>query len=292
MKRDSQTPPSAPLKGLMFDLDGTLLLSDRSLNGYEILPGAAELLTELAGREFPFVVLTNGSAYPPAEQAAKLRKLGLPVRDECMLTPSSVAADLMVRAGVRRALVLGSSGVGQALRDAGIETVHVGEPGEREVEAVYVGWYPECTMKGIEAACEAIWAGARLYVASDVPFFATKQGRTMGYSYAIVGAIRRVTRATMILTGKPSLNALRFVARRLGLRRNTIGIVGDDPAVEIIMARRGGARPFAVTTGVMAREEWERQTGLRRPDHVLRRLSDLLDYVSPPPSEHRDGGAR
>jgi 4-nitrophenyl phosphatase len=272
----------------MFDLDGTLLLSDRSLHHYEILPDAAELLTELARRAFPFVVLTNGSAYPPAEQAAKLRKLGLPVRDECMLTPSSVAADLMVRAGIRRVLVLGSAGVGQALRDAGIDTVQVGEPGERDVQAVYVGWYPDCTMKGIEAACEAIWAGARLYVASDVPFFATKQGRTMGYSYAIVGAIRRVTRAPMILTGKPSLHALRFVARRLGLRCRDLGIVGDDPSVEIIMARRGGAKAFAVTTGVMGREEWERQTGLRRPERILRGLGDMLGYLPRVPAGIRE----
>lgn len=280
MKRTRQTASLPRLKGLMFDLDGTLLLSDRTLGGYEMLPGAAELLTELARRTFPFVVLTNGSAYPPAEQAAKLRKLGLPVRDECMLTPSSIAADLMVDAGVRRALVLGSSGVGQALRDARIETRQPGEAGEREVQAVYVGWYPDCNMKAIEAACEAIWAGAQLYVASDVPFFATKQGRTMGYSYAIVGAIRRVTRAPMILTGKPSLHALRFVARRLGLRHRDLGIVGDDPSVEIIMARRGGAKSFAVTTGVTARKEWERQTGLRRPDRVLRRLGELLECVA------------
>jgi 4-nitrophenyl phosphatase len=279
VNRNAHTAAPPRLKGLVLDLDGTLLLSDRSLGGYEILPGAAELLTELARRAFPFVVLTNGSAYPPAEHAAKLRSAGLPVRDECMLTPSSVAADLMARGGVRRALVLGSSGVGQALRDARIETLQVGERGERDVQAVYVGWYPECTMKGIEAACHAIWAGARLYVASDVPFFATKEGRTMGYSYAITGAIRRVTRAPMILTGKPSLHALRFAARRLGLRSCDLGIVGDDPSVDIVMARRGGAKAFAVTTGVTTQEEWERQTGLKRPKHVLSRLGDILDSV-------------
>ena len=276
----------------MFDLDGTLLLSGRSLDGYDILPGAAELLTELARRAFPFVVLTNGSAYPPAEHAAKLRHAGLPVRDECMLTPSSVAADLMVRAGVKRALVLGSSGVGQALRDARIETVQAGERAEREVQAVYVGWYPECTMKAIEAACHAIWGGARLYVASDVPFFATKEGRAMGYSHAIAGAIRRVTRAPMILTGKPSLHALRFVARRLGLRRRDLGVVGDDPSVEIIMARRGGATAFGVTTGVTAGEEWESQTGLRRPEKVLRRLDDLLDRLPPVAVRSPEGAMR
>jgi len=288
MSRSARVAAPARVKGLMFDLDGTLLLSDRSLGGYEVLPGAAELLTELTRRSFPFVVLTNGTAYHPAEQAAKLRRAGLPVRDESMLTPSSVAADLMARAGVRRALVLGGSGVGQALRDARIETTHVGERGEREVQAVYVGWYPECTMKCIEAACHAIWAGAQLYVASDVPFFATKEGRSMGYSYAIVGAIRRVTAAPMILTGKPSLHALRFVARRLGMRRRDLGVVGDDPSVEIIMARRGGARAFAVSTGVTSREEWERQSGLRRPELVLRRLGDLLETVFPLRSEARE----
>ena len=82
---------------------------------------------------------------------------------------------------------------------------------------MYVGWHPKCGMPDIESACQAIWAGAKLYVASDVPFFATKQGRTFGYSYAIVGAIRRMTKAPMILTGKPSLHALRFVARKLGV---------------------------------------------------------------------------
>jgi HAD-hyrolase-like len=53
------------------------------------------------------------------------------------------------------------------------------------------------------------------------------------------------------------------------------------------MAQRGGARSFAVTTGVTAREEWELQTGLRRPEHVLRRLGDLLESVPPLSSENQ-----
>ena len=120
----------------MFDLDGTLLLSDRSLGGYEVLPGAVEVLSALKELTIPFVVLTNGSAYPPAEQAARLRGLGLPVADEQMLTPSSVAAELMSRNAVERALVLGSRGVGHALSEAGIETVFTGEPRANDVEAV------------------------------------------------------------------------------------------------------------------------------------------------------------
>jgi HAD superfamily hydrolase (TIGR01450 family) len=271
-------PEALPaLKGFLFDLDGTLLLSDRSLGGYEVLPGAIEVLSALSARAIPFVVLTNGSAYPPAEQAARLRELGLPVADERMLTPSSVAADLMSRNAVKRVLVLGARGVGHALSEAGIATTMTGEPRASEVDAVYVGWHPQCTMKDIEAACQAIWAGAKLYVASDVPFFATKQGRAMGYSYAIVGAIRRLTKAPFILTGKPSLYALRFAARRLGIPVRTLGVIGDDPGVEIIMARRGGATAFGVTTGVTKSEDWARETGNRRPHRVLSEIRDLLE---------------
>jgi 4-nitrophenyl phosphatase len=265
-----------PAKGFMFDLDGTLLLSDRSLGGYELLPGAVEVLTTLRERAIPFVVLTNGSAYAPAEQAARLRKLGLPVEDPQMLTPSSVAADQMVRKGIGRVLVLGSRGVGHALSESGIETVFTGEPQATQAQAVYVGWHPDCGMKDIEAACNAIWAGAKLYVASDVPFFATRHGRAMGYSYAILGAIRRMTKARSILVGKPSLHALRFVAGKLGVKTHEVAVVGDDPGVETIMARRGGAIAFGVTTGTTSLEEWGRQPQLRRPHRVLTGVGDLL----------------
>jgi len=267
------------LAGLMFDVDGTLLLSDRSLGGYELLPGAAETLHELARRNFPFVLLTNGSAYPPAEQAAKLRRLGLPVADERMITPSSVAAELMARNGVGKVLVLGSEGVGHALRDKGIETRTCAHAAPADVDAVYVGWHPDCGMKDIEAACNAIFAGAKLYVASDVPFFATRTGRTIGYSYAIVGAIRRVTHAPMILTGKPSRHAMQFVAQRLGVPVTRVGVVGDDPVVEMSMARRFGAAAFAVTTGMTSATEWRRQPTTRRPHRVLTDLRRILDLV-------------
>jgi 4-nitrophenyl phosphatase len=273
-----------PIRGLMFDVDGTLLLSDRSLGGYELLPGAVEVLTALKARAVPFVLLTNGSAYPPAEQAARLRRIGLPLEDAQMITPSRVTADHMVRKGIQSTLVLGSRGVGHALAEAGIRTTFTGEQGASEVESVYVGWHPDCTMKDIDAACHAIWAGAKLYVASDVPFFATKQGRTIGYSFAILGAIRRLTRAPVTLTGKPSLHALRFVAKQLGVKVREVGVVGDDPIVEMLMARRGGAAGLAVTTGMTTREDWLRQPRMRRPHRVLASLLEVLSYVDAAPA--------
>ncbi|MBU6444659.1 MAG: HAD hydrolase-like protein [Alphaproteobacteria bacterium] len=268
--------PLGPIGGYMFDVDGTLILSNRALGGYQKLPGAAEVLEALNARDIPYVALTNGSAYPPAEQAAKLRGLGLQIADHQMLTPSSVAANMMPRRGVKSALILGTPGVGHCLAEAGIELCFTGDAGAEHVDAVYVGWHPDCGMKDIEAACNAIWNGAALYVASDVPFFATASGRTMGYSHAITAAIRKLTGAPMILTGKPSLHALRFVARRLGVPMKRVAVVGDDPAVEIVMARRGGAAGFAVTTGFNKAADWAAQPAVKRPHRLLEGVGDLL----------------
>jgi ribonucleotide monophosphatase NagD (HAD superfamily) len=56
-----------------------------------------------------------------------------------------------------------------------------------------------------------------------------------------------------------------------------MGVVGDDPIVEAVMARRGGATMFGVTTGVTTLEEWLRQPAMRRPHCVLGDLRELLD---------------
>ncbi len=84
----------------------------------------------------------------------------------------------------------------------------------------------------------------------------------------------------MILTGKPSQHAMRFVAQKLGVPVRAVGVVGDDPMVEIIMARRGGATAFGVTTGMTSADAWKRQPIDRRPHHVLGNLAEVLRSIS------------
>jgi 4-nitrophenyl phosphatase len=269
-------PRPSPIKGYMFDLDGTLVLGDRTGKSYDLLPGAVRTLETLRARKIPFLVLTNGSAYPAAVQAPRLRAAGLPVEDAQLFTPSSVTAGVLAQRKVKRALILGSPGVGHALAAAGIEITFTGEPRCEEVDAVYIGWHPDCGMKDIEAACNAIWGGAKLYVASDVPFFASRHGRMIGYSYAITAAVRRMTKVPATITGKPSQYALAFVATQLGIKKTQVGVVGDDPVVEMQMARRGGATGIGVCTGTTSRPQWVKQPIGRRPHRILNSVGELL----------------
>jgi NagD protein len=59
-----------------------------------------------------------------------------------------------------------------------------------------------------------------------------------------------------------------------------IGVVGDDPLVEIIMARRYGAIAFGVTTGTTSLDDWSHQPAARQPHRVLADLHELLGFVS------------
>lgn len=261
-------------KGVMFDLDGTLILSDRKLDGYRLLPHAVATLDELDKRGIPFVAMTNGSAFPASVQAGKLAALGLPIDAVRLMTPNTVAAKLFVDRGHRRVLVLGAAGVRIALEAEEIDT---GVPGEcGSYDAVYVAWHPDCAMPDIHAACEAVMAGARFYSASDVPFFAARDGNAFGYSCAINGAIARITGQEPEVTGKPSRHALAAVAGRLGCEPSEVLVVGDDPRVETEMARSGGAIGVGVTTGTTSRAEWAAQPPERAAHHVIDSLAELL----------------
>jgi 4-nitrophenyl phosphatase len=263
-------------KGFMFDLDGTLILSDRKLGGYTAIPGAAEALAALDARGIPWIAMTNGSAYAASVQAPRLRSVGLPVADERLFTPNSVAGKAMVERRYERVLVLGTQGVVDALTEMGVPCVLPEDEGAHDTDAVYVAWHPECSMPHIHLACERVLDGAAFLTASDVPFFATKDGRSFGYSCAINGAVARVTGREPEPCGKPSALALRLVAEQLGVAGADVGVVGDDAIAEMQMARAGGAIGIAVASGSTSRAQWAAQPAEREPHLVIDSVHDLL----------------
>ncbi len=234
-------------------------------------------LNELKALGVPFLALTNGSAYPAAHQAPRLRALGLPIEDSELFTPNSVASHVFRERGIQKVMVLGTNGVVQALQEDGIVTCFAEDAGSEDADAVYVAWHPDCTMVHIHAAAEAVLNGAKFFTASDVPFFATQSGRSFGYSCAIAGAIVRVTGVEPQVTGKPSLHAMQFVAAKLGIAMPQVLVVGDDPRVETEMARIGGAIGVGVTTGTTDLAGWSRSTPECKPHRVIDQVSEILD---------------
>ena len=263
----------AQARGFIFDMDGTIALGNAASGGHEALPGAIDLLARLRQRGTPFRVFTNGTAKPPATYAKGLRAAGFDIADEEMMTPSTSAAIWLARKGLNRVRVLGDPGVAAPLLAQGLEVI--GPSDKALVDAVYTCWFRGFTFPDLEAACESVWAGAKLTTASHVPFFATANGRGIGSSFAINQMIAALTGKRARILGKPSRIAFDVAAGAMGLRRADAGkivVVGDDPALEMAMARNAGAIGIGMTTGLMRPEALNSLPASQQPHAVI---SDL-----------------
>jgi HAD superfamily hydrolase (TIGR01450 family) len=261
-------------RGFVFDMDGTLVLGDKTNHGLNPLPGALEITRWLSDRRVPFVLFTNGTAHTPQQYVGMLRDVGFPLLDNGVMTPASSAADLFRRRGYRRILTLGGEGLERPLHDAG--RVIVRPEGKPVADAILAGWFREFTMSALEAACFAAWNGAKVYSCSQSLFFATAEGKALGTSRAICAMIKDLTGARIHVIGKPALEALRCAARQLGTRTTELTVVGDDPSLEIPMALRGGALAVAVRTGVGAVDAGSHLAQQPRPHLTVRDVGELL----------------
>lgn len=237
------------VRGFVLDMDGTLVLGDRNNKGLRPLPGAEQLFAALTELGMPFRVFTNGTTRTPLQYAHALQAIGFPVPDDGVLTPTSSALDVFRRSGHHRVMVLGGKGIIEPLEAAGLETL----PPLRgtRADAVFAGWFrQELTFEALEAACDAVFAGAPFYSASQSLFFATAEGRQLGTSRAIAAVVRDITGCRVTVVGKPSRQALRTAARHLGVPTAEIAVVGDDPELEVPMAHTDDALAVAVHTGI------------------------------------------
>lgn len=265
--------------GFIFDMDGTIALGDAKSGGHRALPHAIAVLEALKASGRPFVVFTNGTAKPPAAYAQSLRNAGFPVEDGQMLTPSSSAAVWLGETGTGKVRVLGNPGCAAPLIDAGLDVIGPSQAAEG-VEAVYTGWFREFDFNALEAACHSLWNGARLVTASNVPFFATENGRAIGASFPINAMLTAMTRKRPRILGKPSKVAFETAMKVMGLPRSAardMVVVGDDPALEMRMANAVGAMSIGLATGIMGSDAALPEKD--RPSVLLPDLEPLLQAL-------------
>lgn len=279
----------ADVRGVMFDIDGCLLLADQpSGYGGTVLPGARHVIDTVKATGRRFVCFTNGSFQTPSAIATTLRDLGLDVADEQVLTPAVVAAETMAtRYPGARVLVFGGEGVTEPFAARGVEMVDVDEAiagRAGDVTAVVVGWDIEFGREKIVAAAEAVLAGAELYTTSAAPTFASHERLNVGVSGFIAAGLTHVTGRPYKVLGKPSSEAFNAICSRTGAQPGQVLVVGDDLRMEAGMAREHGAMGVLMTTGTNSREDAGRATADRKPDIILDSLEELADLLQ----ENRD----
>lgn len=260
------------IRACVFDIDGTLAMMDKEKGTYTALPGAVEAVKTLSAR-MPVVAYTNGTFFPPAHYYPLLADAGLHLAPGHILTPATVAAQALARK-YRRIMVLGAEGTKVPLREAGIDVVDAA-PNAGAVDAVLLGWTKDFGASDLEAAAQAVWAGAPLYATSIAPYFASAKGRMLGISGAIAAALHNATGAKATVFGKPEIAGLEIVTALTGIAPIDMAVIGDDPNLEILMARRAGAFAVGVTTGIADEPAFQAMPQDQRAHYILPSLQGL-----------------
>src|ERR1700754_2264963 len=113
------------VRGFVFDVDGTLV--QRFSDGVHPLPGAVELLAAIRASGRPLALFSNGSHLPPEDFAKQLRKDGLQVSNEEMITPvRSALSYLRRRHAENRVLLFAQDPVRMRLFQEGVRLVEEG----------------------------------------------------------------------------------------------------------------------------------------------------------------------
>jgi len=275
----------AHVKGVMFDIDGCLVISDGPAGqDGRVLEGAIESLKYVRESGRSVCVFTNGTAQAPADIAAHLRTMGIEVSDEEVFTPSVVAATVLKRKFPNdQIMVFGGPGmlVDFHKRDVNLVDLDKAMAGEKfDTKAVFVGWDTEFGRAKLQIAAEALLAGAELYCASDAPYFASNNRLNVGVSGFIASGLEYVSGQKREVLGKPSHYSMEVISEYLGQPAANILVIGDDISLESQMARENGAVAGLVTTGTSSAEDAATCAPEIKPELVVSNMFDLIDLLT------------
>lgn len=250
-------------EALLLDLDGTVFA------GHRPIPGAVDTLAAVS---LPQFFVTNNASRRPDAVAEHLTELGFTATPEQVVTSAQSGARLLsehLEPG-SRALVLGTDGLAQEVREVGIG---VTRSADDRPAAVIQGYSPDIGWAELSEAALAIRAGA-LWVATNIDAtLPSERGQLVGNG-SLVAAVANATGASPLVAGKPAAPLMVDAIRRSGVNRSLV--VGDRLDTDIEGAHAVGLDSVLVLSGVSTAADLLAAPPERRPTFVVDDLRGLL----------------
>ena len=238
------------IEAVFLDLDGTIYLGD------ELIDGALEFLSRLEARGTMRFFLSNNSSKSVDEYLGKLNSLGIAAtQDEVLLSTHDLIAWLTGE-GVSETYLVGTSGMGGMLEDAGISTA------SESPEFVVLGYDTEITYEKLAKASAHLHRGIPLVASHpDVVCPSPEGGLPDSGAYmALFEATTGVSAAHVC--GKPNRGMIMHKIAELGLEPGSCAMVGDRLYTDMEIAERAGVHGILVLSGEATSADLE-GSGLR-----------------------------
>lgn len=267
------------IDGFVFDLDGTVYLSEHAL------PGAVEAIAELRRRGKKTLFVSNKPLEPGRNYAAKLTRLGIPTSSGDVITSALVLGHHLARnAPNLRLYVVGETSLREELREHGLTILD--EAADQDprgvidphgIEAVVIAFDRTLDYRKLNTAYQALQAGARFFATNADPVCPV-EGGAVPDAGATIAALEHITgRKLELIAGKPSQLMMQVAMQRMNLPHERCMMIGDRLETDLRMGQEAGFVTAVVLTGVTRREDIARLD--KPPDIILETLSELPGAV-------------
>lgn len=229
-------PPDSPCtepswarrsRGLILDLDGTLI------RGYEVIPGARELLAQWAGR---YVIVSNNSTDTATSLAPRLQALGLPIEADTLVLAGEQAVYHIARHHPHcRLMLCGAERLHACATELGLTLV------SRDADIVLLARDLDFSYARLQALTNELVRGAILMVSNGDLTHPGPQGSVVPETGALLQALLACAPGTRPhILGKPAAMLFQEGLRRLGLPATDVTVVGDNIRTDALGATRLG----------------------------------------------------
>lgn len=253
-------------KGFIFDLDGTVYLEDK------LIDGASEAIKQLRNRGDKVVFLTNKSIETVDSYVQKLNRFGIAADADNVINSNFLVARYLKTKlnDNEEVMVIGEEPLFDELTDAGIKI-----SSRSDVSYVVLGWDRQFNYDKLNRAYQSWRNGAKVIATNPDRTCPIKGGGQIPDCGAMIGALEGATgeKITSIL-GKPSSLAGNFIMNDiLELAPKNCYMIGDRLETDIKMGLACGMNAVLVLTGITT-EDMIANTPYK-PTYVLDSIRDV-----------------
>jgi HAD superfamily hydrolase (TIGR01458 family) len=252
------------ISGLLIDIEGVLV------SGKTRLSGSLETLDFLNKKRVPFLLVTNTTRMSRVTIWHHLIRLGFPITENHILTPSLAATNWLKKQGVEKIALLLS---GSAANDFKQFKITAANP-----QYLVIGdLAQDLTFEKLNHAFRLLMRGAKILALQKNRYWQTNDGFTIDAG-AIVAALEFASKKRALIIGKPQKNYFLEAADIIGIPINKLAMIGDDLEIDIKGGQSAGLFSIAVKTGNFREDIYKK--GKIKPGVVLNKIDDLPVYLN------------
>lgn len=252
------------IKGIIFDIDGTLIL-----NGQALL-GAIETINILRKAGILLRFVTNTTTRTSEQLGSSLRVLNFNIQDDEIVTSVSACIKFINKNYPKKLGFL-------AIPETITPQFSMIKQTKDNPDFVVLGDLDEAFDYAVlNQVFNYVRAGAQLITFhSNLYFF--REEKTWLDSGAFTFALEKATGKKAFVTGKPASEMFESAVTSMGLNKNEVIVIGDDVLTDIQGAHNSGLIGYLVATGKFKHKHLIEYH--ITPEHYLHNIRDIINIL-------------